>query len=394
MGKDSSKLYIFIIWEKSRNFSEKILNDLSQNFTINDVYEISWNKNNFLRNLKRFYGKSLPDAKKKAEVCGTGPFLLVIVSDNNPKFLKPSRTGFVFENDLVNKKIVECKKKYRDLIGIDYTVHSSQSENETNHNLTLIFGKNLFDFQKTLSGEWSGTIKKISTELIGDEGWKNMEQLLYVLNGTSNYVILRNFEGMPEEFDYRDIDLLADDEKLAFIVNSDFSIERDNSRTFRTKIANQTVIFNPNYLGDHYYDIKWERQILKNRIFHKKGFYIPSNEDYFYTLYYHVLFHGRWRDKKEISEKYKKKLIELASELNIKNFKKELLEDLEKSKEFVEEYMTKMSYRHSFSISYRIRHNEINRLSKTAILLAKTQGIKFLIIAGKDKIKFVLGLRK
>ena len=394
MDKDSSKLYIFIIWEKSRNYSEKILKDLSQKFTVRDIYEISWNKNNFLKNLKRFYGKSLPDAKNKAKTCGTGPFLLVVISDNDPEFLNPSPTNFVFENDLVNQKIVECKKKYRDWIGIDYTVHSSQSENETNHNLTLIFGKNLSDFQKTLPNEWSGKINKMNMDLIGNEGWQDMKQLLYVLNGTSNYVMLRNFEQMPEKFDYRDIDLLADDEKLAFIVNSDFSIESDNSRTFRTKIADQTVIFNPNYLGDHYYDIKWERQILKNRTFHKKGFYIPSNEDYFYTLYYHVLFHGRWRDKKEISEKYKKKLIELASELNIKNFKKELLQDLQKSKEFVEEYMTKMSYRHSFSKSYRIRHNEINRLYKSAIFIAKNQGIKFLFFSGINKIKFFLGIRK
>ena len=394
MDKDSSKLYIFIIWEKSRNYSEKILKDLSQKFTIRDIYEISWNKNNFLKNLKRFYGKSLPDAKKKAEICGTGPFLLVVISDDEPEFLNPSPTSFVFENDLVNQKIVECKKKYRDWIGIDYTVHSSQSQNETNHNLTLIFGKNLSDFQKTLPDEWSGTINKMNMDLIGNEGWKDMKQLLYVLNGTSNYVILRNFEEMPEKFDYKDIDLLADDEKLAFIVNSNFSIEKDNSRTFRTKIADQTVTFNPNYLGDHYYDIKWEREILKKKILHEKKFYIPSNEDYFYTLYYHVLFHGRWQNKKEISEKYKKKLNELSIQLNIKNFKKEFLEDLEKSKGFVENYMTKMAYRHPFSTTYRIRHNEINRLSKAAILLAKNQGIKFLMIAAIDKIKFVLGLRK
>ena len=141
-------------------------------------------------------------------------------------------------------------------------------------------------------------------------------------------------------------------------------------------------------------EYKQSLSILTNTKLEKK--FIQNQNEKDIADYYHLL--SRVYEKLELfNESYnfaiKRNKTILAFKEN-KNFKKELLEDLEKSKEFVEEYMTKMSYRHSFSISYRIRHNEINRLSKTAILLAKTQGIKFLIIAGKDKIKFVLGLRK
>ena len=86
MHKDESKLYLFIIWEKSRNKTDQILDDLREKFVIKDVYQVKWSKENFLNNLRRFYGQSLPDAQKKAEVCGTGPFLVIIISDHHPKF--------------------------------------------------------------------------------------------------------------------------------------------------------------------------------------------------------------------------------------------------------------------------------------------------------------------
>ena len=58
MHKDESKLYLFIIWEKSRNKTDQILDDLREKFVIKDVYQVKWSKENFLNNLRRFYGQS------------------------------------------------------------------------------------------------------------------------------------------------------------------------------------------------------------------------------------------------------------------------------------------------------------------------------------------------
>ena len=87
-----NNLHLFIIWDQSRNKSEEIINDITSKFIIREIFEISWNKKNFLNNLIRFYGHSLPDPKKKTLLCGTGPFLLIIVQDRNPNF----RTGIVY----------------------------------------------------------------------------------------------------------------------------------------------------------------------------------------------------------------------------------------------------------------------------------------------------------
>lgn len=385
---DRSKLYLFIIWEKSRNKSDQILEDLKNKFIIRDVYEVKWSKENFLNNLKRFYGQSLPDAQQKAELCGTGPFLLVLISDPNPKF---ANTKVVFERDLVNSNVHDCKVKYREWIGKDFTVHSTVSDNETDHNLTLLFGKNSHDLEKELPMKWTGEIKRMESDLIGHNGWKDMKELLYVLNGTTNYVILRNFEGMPEEFDYRDVDMLADEEKLAFVINKDFSMKGGNTRSFEAKVGDKQVIFNPNYIGDHYYDIKWERDILKRRGFHPNGFYMPSKEDYFYTLLYHVIFHKRKGiTPNKISDKYKKTLNDLSKDLKINSITEKTFDDFHKSKKLLEKYMAKMSYRNSSTFQYKITHNESTRLAKVAISIARTQGIVILLIAIKDKIKTII----
>lgn len=385
---DKAKLYLFIIWEKSRSKSDQIIDDLKKKFMIRDVYEVIWSKENFLSNLKRFYGQSLPDAQQKAELCGTGPFLLVLISDPNPKFVSAK---VIFERDLVNSNVHDCKVKYREWIGKDFTVHSTVSDNETDHNTTLLLGKNAQDLERELPTEWTGKIKKIESDLVGHDGWRDMKQLLYVLNGTTNYVILRNFEGMPEEFDYRDVDMLADEEKLAYVINKDFLLTRGNARSFETSVGDKQVMFNPNYLGDHYYDIRWERDILKRRVFHPNGFYIPSKEDYFYTLLYHVVFHkrkGMIPDK--IPDKYKKVLNDLAKELEIDEAVEGIFNDFNRSKNLLEKYMYKMSYRNSSTLQYKITHNESTRLIKAAISIAKTQGVGILLTAIKDKIKTVI----
>ena len=65
MPKDDSKLYLFIIWEKSRNKTEEILDDLRKKFVIRDVYQVKWSKENFLNNLEGFMEKHCLMRRKK-----------------------------------------------------------------------------------------------------------------------------------------------------------------------------------------------------------------------------------------------------------------------------------------------------------------------------------------
>ena len=293
MRKEEPKIYLFIIWEKSRNKTEQILDDLREKFVIRDVYEVKWSKGNFLNNLKRFYGQSLPDAQQKAEECGTGPFLLIIVSDPHPEFVEPSKSGFAPKKDLVNTNIGDSKEEYRKWVGKEFTVHSSVSENETNHNSTLLFGKNTQDFEKDLPEKWTGSIKNLESDLIGHDGWKDMKQLLYVMNGTLNYVILRNFEGMPAEFDYHDVDILVNDEKLPYIADKDFSPFKQDDKIFfgwKKQVQDWTDPTKVECLKKHFNYLKDDFCIVQeSSFFYSIVVFYNCNKIYTFLPFYQVL---------------------------------------------------------------------------------------------------------
>jgi len=371
-----------MLWEAARTKEDFFFEELQKKFIIRDVYEIKWSKKNFPNNLRRFYGPGkVGDVKKKTELCGTGSFLLIIISDPHPKFAK-RRTSKGME--LVNINLFNNKILYRKITGKGYAIHGSITEKETNDDLTLLLGKNTDDLAKTLPEKWNGSLKKIEFDLIGQNGWKDMEQLLYVLNSTINYVILRNFEDLPDKFftyEHNDIDILTDDfMRIPYITNGGKSPFNDKFPPV-VKIGSKEIPFDFGYPEDGYYDEKWSKDILKRRVLYH-GFYVPSKEDYFYSLFYHAVFH-----QKKISSEYKKKLSSLVRELGINETIEQTFNDLPKSKEFLEKYMANRGYLHTNSLQYKIIHNKPVRFVKVAILLWRTQGMGFLLTAIKGKIK-------
>ena len=59
------ELNIFIIWENARKNTDNILQTMRKKFEIRDVYEITWKRENFTKNLRRFYGANLPKQLRK-----------------------------------------------------------------------------------------------------------------------------------------------------------------------------------------------------------------------------------------------------------------------------------------------------------------------------------------
>ncbi len=379
-----TSLYLFVIWENGRSKEDFLFEEIKKKFIIRDVYEIKWSIKNFSDNMKRFYGPKLGNVFTKTADCGTGPLLLILISDPNPKFGK-RRTSNGME--LVNINLFDNKKSYRKLTGKGYAIHSSITEKETNDDLILLLGKNIQDLKKDLSEKWDGVIKKLESDLVGQNGWNDMNQLFYVLNSTTNYVILRNFEELPEKYpiyEHNDIDVLTDDYlRIPYITNGGKSAFNDEFPPF-VKIGDTSIKFDFGYPGDYYYDEKWAHDILKRRVLYH-GFYVPSTEDYFYTLFYHTVFH-----QGQISNEYKNKLSNLARELEINEVTITIFNDIDKSKKFLEKYMKNKGYLHTNSLQYKIRHNTILRLGKVALLLWRTQGMNFLLTATRNKIKKVI----
>lgn len=136
--------YLFIIWNKALFCKDKILDDLSKDFEIVKSFYMEIPKNNFKESLLAFYGTKASNLDEKIFAIGNGKFYVVIVKDNNPSFEeRKTYNGF----ELVNSKIYDKKWLYRKWTAGSFRIHSSQSENETIHDLSILLSN---DFENDI----------------------------------------------------------------------------------------------------------------------------------------------------------------------------------------------------------------------------------------------------
>lgn len=301
---NNSEMHLFILWEKSLYKKDEIISQIKEKFKIIKIYNVKWSDKYFISNLSRFYGTNLLDCKAKAEHCGTGEFLLIIVKDENPIY-ENRNTSKGIKN--LNINMFDSKEKFREITGGGHKVHATNDEIETNHDITLLLGISLNDFKNQNSEEWNGEIENLKKDLFGYNGWDNVQQMFYALNNCTKYAILRNYEGLPEEIyinEHNDIDLICESkENCALILNAEKVFPQDYRIHYRAKVKDKYANFDLRYIGDNYYCEKLETNILNNRVYNDKGFFVLSDEDYFYTLLYHAIIH-----KRIFKEDYKKRL--------------------------------------------------------------------------------------
>lgn len=287
----TKELHLFILWEKARGRQTEILNDIKQYLQILECYDVRWSKNKVTENFSRFYGQKLDSIAAKKKHCGGGRFLLITVLDNAPDYrLTETSRG----HELVNVNMFALKEKYRKMTGGGHKIHATNSTTETDHDLTLLLGKNSADYLAALPKQRSTEIIMLNRDLTGAGGWQNLEEAFYVLNNTAPYVVLRNYETLPLEFDaskHGDIDILTVNPfNTALLLNAQKVFKEKYRVHYQTTVAGQPVRWDIRFLGDDYYCHAWEKEILDNRRLHK-GIYIPDAENAFYSLAYHALYH-------------------------------------------------------------------------------------------------------
>ena len=94
------------------------------------------------------------------------------------------------------------KTYYRELTGGGHRVHATNSEIETNHDLTLLLGKSINDFVKE-NNSWDGNEINLQNDLFGANGWNDAKEMFYALNNCINYALLRNYETFNQKRYYR-----------------------------------------------------------------------------------------------------------------------------------------------------------------------------------------------
>lgn len=395
-----SEIHIFIIWDNARKKELEIISDIKKRFQVLQIYEIYWSEQEFERNLLRLYGNSLKNATSKKVACGDGPFLFLVIKDNDPKYEKRNT---LHGEDIVNINIFDKKIEYRKIVEGGQRIHASNSEKEAERNIGLIVNKSTKDFH-----EENNKIEEIHGDLIGSKKWESLEQLFRILNQSLDYVVLRNFEELPNKYNKGfegDIDILAEDKnEIELITNAEKISPGKFGRRFKILINNEKIHLDLRYVGDGYFDKKWQKLILQEKIL-KNRISVPNDQNYFYSLLYHYL-----TQKKSLSNKHLKKLKELEKnikenfEINENNNKEQLRSYLEKfliEKNF--SYVNPIDNSVFFDNSFVIKSKKIKiiketiteynqtptfiRLIQNSIFILKSEGIKSLFQAFMVKLK-------
>jgi len=396
-----SEIHTFIIWEKAREKEAEILSDLKKNFRILQICEINWSEEKFEENLLRLYGNSLKKSSAKKNVCGSGAFLLIIVRDENPTY---SKRNTLHGEDTVNVNIFDKKIKYRKIVGGGQRVHASNSEKESNRAIGLILNKSSENFEK-YEGEKLEIIK-ISNDIAGSIQWDSLEQFFTILNQSLDYVVLRNFEELPNNFKIGfkgDIDILAEDKNEIELISNAKKISPQNfGRRFRILVNNEKIHLDLRYVGDGYLDEEWQKSILDKRI-SRSGIFVPNEKNYFYSYLYHCLI-----QKKSISEIHARKIsklgkniaknIDIVKDNNKENFREELEQFLKKenfsysqpidNSVFFDNEFVNQSNKIKITKKEGIREQNTSsyiRLIQNSFFILRSEGIRSLLQAAKAK---------
>jgi hypothetical protein len=171
------EVHLFVLWSESRTVEQRILDDLMSGFNVLDVIEVRWTPGEiFLTSLNRMYGDSLVAGSEKEVHCGTGPFLAVIVEDARPRYrFRRTNRGL----KLLNSSIFDARRRYRDWTGGGYRVHASDSVEEAERNLVLLFGRHAGDFRAHPSAVLD--IRRLEADPVGTQGWSSFDELATVL---------------------------------------------------------------------------------------------------------------------------------------------------------------------------------------------------------------------
>ena len=83
---------------------------------------------------RRFYAHMRLDGKRKEKSCGKGPYLLVVVRDSNPEYVK-APSGIA-----VNRTMWDLKSRYREWARRGYRVHGTLTREEFARDIEVLTG--------------------------------------------------------------------------------------------------------------------------------------------------------------------------------------------------------------------------------------------------------------
>jgi len=152
----SVEIHLFVVWEHGRAVTARIVDDIRRHFTVLAAFEVEWSSGPHARHFSRLYGQSLPPDSDKVGHCGLGPYLLLVVEDEVPRYGTRRKWG---RKLTVNTNRFDAKARYREWTH-GHRVHNSTDEEETDRDLFVPLGLRRESFRDARRMPWDGSFRR------------------------------------------------------------------------------------------------------------------------------------------------------------------------------------------------------------------------------------------
>ena len=284
------------LWNKALNLKDKLVNLLKEQNNLK-LLSIKYFFINSAEDQKKFckiiYYKSETDFDLKVNRCGFNSFINIEIELSCSQEYKQTTRGI----SLVSKEIFFLKNFLRKSLNASDLIHCTDSEGES-----ILLNYQLKHFFKETSKN-----NYVFSDLQDINVVKNF------LNRFANYAVLRNPESFYKKNLHADVDILCYSREQIIRLLGAKSVTNSRSRVlFEVPNIEAPVYLDLRQIDDNYYPLKWQIQMLDNKIFNKElNIYQLSNIDQYYSLVYHTLIH-----KDNIAPDYIEKINFIYKKLN------------------------------------------------------------------------------
>jgi hypothetical protein len=263
--RSAPEIHVFVLWERARRVEARILADIRARFDVLGAFEVAWPPSDFVRNLTRFYGKSDAVMRRKVNVGGSGPFLVVVVRVESPVYEYSLTTS---GTRIVNVPMLEAKRLYRVWSGRRFLVHGTDDPGEVEQHVFLLLGRTVASFAHLPPRSWDGMVARQASDMPGAAGWASLEDMLEALGLAQPYVVMEDPErdASAPPLGGADMEVLV--ERLDDAVNmlGGSRLEPDEVPiAIEVRVGGRTMRLRMLEVGDGSFDVSWQRDLLARR---------------------------------------------------------------------------------------------------------------------------------
>jgi len=278
-------LGLFVLWpSRVEDFREMVQQELSAKFDLVATREVSWPSDSLAKNCFRFYGHKLSSNMLKIKFNGLNRFIVYVVRDTDPVDSFYSAQNGV---QCVNSNFVRAKSYLRESLNLSWALHGANNSTEAAMDYWLLTNRDLFSETK-----WSQE-PIVSSGVVGASGWRDTQTLFQTLNHCESYVILRPNIAHDDLLSESDIDILVEDRESFVLRANATKICSGNARSrYMLDIGDSEIAMDVHYVGDGYFDPKFQNECLEEKQFCPKSgvYHLSENHQRFASLY-HLLVH-------------------------------------------------------------------------------------------------------